>query len=102
MGGKFKKIISLMAASLLLLTSLSFAPVSLANAYDLNGVEPTGGEMAFDALARPIMVVGTLVTTALFLVSLPFSLLGGNASEAANNLVVEPFKYTFLRPLGER
>ena len=102
MGEMYKKMASCVVASLLVLASLSFAPVSLANAYDSEGLEPTGGEMAFDAMARPIMVVGTLVTTALFLVSLPFSLLGGNASEAANNLVVEPFKYTFLRPLGER
>lgn len=110
MRGMFKKITSLVMAGLLAVASLSFAPVSQAGAYGANNTNPyamadaapTGGEMMFDALmVRPIMAVGTVATTAVFLVSLPFSLLGGNVDEAAKRLVAEPFMYTFARPLGD-
>ena len=102
MRGMFKKITSLVMAGLLAVASISFSPVTLASPYELADSKPSGGEMMFDMiLVRPIMVVGTVATTAVFLVSLPFSLLGGNVDQAADSLVVEPFNYTFLRPLGE-
>jgi hypothetical protein len=50
---------------------------------------------------RPFMLVGTVLTTATFIVTLPFSALGGNVDEAATKLVSEPASYTFVRPLGE-
>lgn len=61
---------------------------------------PTGAEMAMDAIARPVMLAGTLLGTGLFIVSLPFSLLGGNTLESGKTLVVEPFQATFIRCLG--
>ncbi len=61
---------------------------------------PTASEMALDALARPVMLVGTVIGTGLFIVSLPFSLLGGNTMEAGKTLIAEPFKATFIRCLG--
>jgi len=64
--------------------------------------EPTAGEMLADAvIVRPAMLVVTTVTAATFVVTLPFSLLGGNVDEAAEKLLAEPAKYTFIRPLGE-
>jgi len=64
--------------------------------------EPTGGTMLADAfMVRPFMLVGTILGTATFIVTLPFSLLGGNVGEAGKALVVEPAAYTFVRPLGE-
>ena len=51
-------------------------------------------------LARPLLLTATVIGTAFFIVSLPFSLLGGNATEAADALVTQPFKATFLRCLG--
>ena len=47
------------------------------------------------------MLTSTVVGLATFIVTLPFSALGGNIGEAGNTLVVEPAKYTFVRPLGE-
>jgi hypothetical protein len=47
------------------------------------------------------MLVGTIIGTVTYIVTLPFSLLGGNAGEAGKAMVVEPAKYTFVRPLGE-
>lgn len=51
--------------------------------------------------ARPIGLVATVTGTVFFVVSLPFSALGGNTREAWNSLVVSPAKYTFRRPLGD-
>jgi len=54
-----------------------------------------------DALiARPLGVVVTGLGAVLFVVSLPFSALGGNVGEAADALVVNPAKETFTRCLG--
>ena len=52
------------------------------------------------ALARPVGAAATVTGFALFLVSSPFSLLGGNTGEAWDNLVAAPASYTFKRPLG--
>lgn len=64
--------------------------------------EPGSGEaMIADALvARPIGLVTTVAGSAVYVVSLPFSLLGGNEKQARQKLVVEPAHYTFKRPLG--
>ena len=71
-------------------------------AFDNPEVTPTGGEMLADAfLVRPFMLVGSVLTTATFVVTLPFSVIGGNVGDAANRLVAEPVKYTFARPLGD-
>jgi len=99
-----KKLTSYLMAGMLVTASLS-VPVA-ANAagspyYD-NRTGPSGGEMLADAfLMRPFMLVGTVLTTATFIVTLPFSALGGNVGEAADQLVAKPAAYTFLRPLGE-
>ena len=50
--------------------------------------------------ARPLGLVATVGGTLVFLVSLPFSALGGNTPEAWDSLVVAPAEYTFQRPLG--
>jgi hypothetical protein len=99
----FKKLASYLMAIVLAFSSLT-PMVASANSYDYmaDDTEPTGGEMMADAfLMRPFMLVGTVVTTATFIVTLPFSLLGGNVGDSAQKLVVEPAKYTFVRPLGE-
>ena len=63
--------------------------------------EPSAGEMAADVIvARPIGLVATILGSAAFVVSLPFSALGGNVSQAADTLVVGPAKSTFVRCLG--
>jgi uncharacterized membrane protein YoaT (DUF817 family) len=66
-------------------------------------VEPGSAEaMVADALvARPIGLVTTVVGSAVYVVSLPFSLLGGNEKQAREKLVYEPSAFTFKRPLGE-
>ena len=62
---------------------------------------PTPASMVLDAIfARPVMLVGTVLGAGIFTATLPVSLLGGNATEAGEKLVVTPFKGTFLRCLG--
>lgn len=63
--------------------------------------EPSALAMAGDALiARPALAVMTIAGSAIYTVTLPFSLLGGNASEAGETLVVGPSKSLFVRCLG--
>lgn len=51
-------------------------------------------------LARPLLLLTTIVGTVIFVISSPFSALGGNINQAANTLVAEPAKATFVRCLG--
>ena len=53
-------------------------------------------------VARPIGVVMTVGGVAVWLVSLPFTLLAGNAGEAADALMGGPAEATFMRCLGCR
>ncbi len=51
-------------------------------------------------VARPLGLVATVCGTLVFVVSSPFSALGGNTAEVWDSLVVNPAEYTFHRPLG--
>ena len=53
-------------------------------------------------VARPIGLVMVVGGTAAWLVSLPFTLLSGHASEAAGTLIGGPVETTFMRCLGCR
>lgn len=64
---------------------------------------PNEWAMVGDLLvARPIGLVLTVGGAAVFLVSLPFTLLAGSAGEAADTLVAGPVETTFMRCLGCR
>jgi hypothetical protein len=64
---------------------------------------PNEWAMVGDLLvARPLGAVLTVGGTAVWLVSLPFTLLAGNASEAAGTLIGGPVETTFMRCLGCR
>jgi hypothetical protein len=69
------------------------------------GAESEGGDpapMMLDALiVRPVGVVATIVGTAVFIVTLPFSVPTASVNKAAKTLVGDPFLFTFDRPLGE-
>lgn len=99
-----KKLLNYTLASALALAGTALPGV--AAAYNSGG-GPRSGQASADSmvadlvLVRPAAAVGTLITTSVFVVSLPFSLLGGNVGEAARELVLKPAEYTFVRPLGE-
>jgi hypothetical protein len=62
----------------------------------------SGAAMAGDAvLARPLGLASLVLGFGLFVVSSPFSALGGNIGDAWGTLVANPAKFTFARPLGK-
>lgn len=94
MRSRFLRIILAMVTTL----ALTLPAVGSANAINET---PSALAMTGDAIiARPVLLVMTVVSSVVFLVSLPFSALGGNAGEAADVLVMGPAKATFVRCLG--
>lgn len=83
--------------------SLLAAPLNVMAAENLNHPKKiSGGAMAADAIVvRPFGIVSVVAGFALFVVSSPFSALGGNVDKAWNAMVVKPAKFTFKRPLGD-
>ena len=84
-------------------TTALLATAPLANAADSARYDDASfGTMVVDAaVARPLGLGATVVGTAAWIVTLPFSALGGNVRAAAQKLIVEPARFTFVRPLGE-
>lgn len=57
--------------------------------------------MEVDAyVLRPLGMAATILGAASFLVALPFAVITGTAEEAADQLVVAPYSFTFERPMG--
>lgn len=52
-------------------------------------------------IVRPLGVVATVVGTAIFIVSLPFSAPAGSIGKVAEELVLTPARFTFKRPIGD-
>ena len=98
-----KKLIKYPAALMLVLAMLMLPLGSAALAQEyIESDEASGDAMIYDfVIVRPISAVATLASTTVYILSLPFSALGGNSDEAAEKLVKEPFEWTFDRPLGE-
>lgn len=51
-------------------------------------------------IARPLLIAATVVGAGLFVVSLPFTAMGGGIKETGKALVVEPGAAAFARCLG--
>jgi hypothetical protein len=87
----------------LLISALVCVPLgaSAFAASQTSNEEITGSTMTADLLlVRPLGIVATVLGCAVFVVSLPFSALGGNTKQASQKLVKEPAEFTFTRPLG--
>ncbi len=97
-----KKLLSTIFGAALLISTSILTTASAGSLLEENKQQMSGATMVADALmVRPIALLGTVVGTATFVVSLPFSLLGNNTKEAGNYLVRDPFNYTFQRKLGD-
>jgi len=87
-----------------LVAALIFIPLTtsaLAQSETLSE-DNSAGAMTVDLLlVRPVGVASLVLGSAVFVVALPFSLLGGNTGESAKKLIAEPAKFTFNRPLGD-
>jgi hypothetical protein len=86
--------------TLLIVVMMAFPGMTMAQGVNVTD-RPGGMEMTADlVLARPALLISTVLGTGIFLVSLPFSALGGNTAEAAETLVMTPLRATFMRCLG--
>ncbi len=86
-----------------LASTMLFAAMAPVTAQAAESTLDRPGEMAMigDAVfARPFLLASTVVGAGLYVVTLPFSLLGGNPGEAGEVLVMNPGKNTFVRCLG--
>lgn len=93
-----QSIVFLLIAVLVL---ISFSTSVLAGSQKLNN-DISAEAMAADLLiVRPLGIVATVVGCAIFIVSYPFSALGGNTKVACQKLVKDPAKFTFKRALGD-
>ncbi|KZZ44006.1 hypothetical protein A3759_00825 [Thalassolituus sp. HI0120] len=89
-----KKSVPVMMATLLLLSG------NITSAETIKE-KPSAGAMIIDAvLARPLYFVLSQGGALVYGATLPFTLLGGNADEAAEALVVTPLQAAFVRCLG--
>ena len=89
---------ALIAGSAVLANTSAFAA---SNGYSDSRGEPRWEDQVVDAvIARPVGVLLTGAGAVVWGVSLPFSLLGGNAGEAGDKLVGGPGRETFARCLG--
>ena len=98
------KLIKYPATGLLIMAMLMLplGTAALAGQEYIESEDASGDAMIYDfVIVRPISAVATLASTTVYILSLPFSALGGNSDEAAEKLVKEPFEWTFERPLGE-
>jgi hypothetical protein len=86
---------------------LAVAALSALTAVPAMAEEPLPAErksmdMGFDMMvARPLGLLSVIGGSALFVVSLPFTIPSGSMDSAADELVKKPIDYTFRRPLGE-
>ncbi len=81
---------------------MGLSPVAQADSFNQPAVtEPSEFAILGDVLvARPFSIAMTVGGAALYVVTLPFSLLGGNAGEMADIMVKRPAYSAFLRCLG--
>ena len=92
-----KTLIIMMIAAMMI---MPLATTAFAEEY-FEAEDPSGGEMMFDlAVVRPVGIIATAVGCVFFVVSSPFSALGGNIGAAGEMLVKDPAAFTFKRPLG--
>jgi hypothetical protein len=64
--------------------------------------EATAEAMLADVfLLRPFGIAATVLGSVAFVVALPFTLPTRSVDKAAQRLVVDPAKFTFVRPLGQ-
>lgn len=86
-----------------LVTGLLASPVSAADnkGESQRSYSPTATDMIVDGLViRPLSLAATIVGSGLFVVTLPFSAIGGNVDEAGQALVADPAHATFGNCLG--
>ena len=84
------KLLSIMVSTSLVFASMQ--PALAAIEIDETDFGPSYETMTVDTIVgKPLQLVAALAGTAAYIVSLPFSLIGGNADQAQQKLFVEPW-----------
>ncbi|OXL23294.1 hypothetical protein [Psychrobacter sp. DAB_AL32B] len=84
------KLLTMIASASLVFASMQ--PALAAIEIDETDFGPSYETMAVDTIVgKPLQLVAAVAGTAAYLVSLPFSLIGGNADQAQQKLFVEPW-----------
>ncbi len=89
-----KVIVVLLTIGIMLSSSMAFA-VDFKDSVD-------GFDIAFDSVVfRPLGVAATMGGSIIFFISLPIAAITDSIEPAAELLVKDPYRFTFVRPLGE-
>ena len=96
------KSLQVFCAALLLCSSLAVQATETGSGDPRYTIQnPPAYAMLGDLLiARPLLVVATVIGAGAFVVSLPFTALGGGIGDAGQALVVDPARAAFVRCLG--
>ena len=99
---RMKKIVLVLSVVILLIVSTSSFAIGTEDRKDLieTGSQDPAAMVVDIAAARPVGFAALVTGSVFFVISLPFSLLGGNADVAFEKMVEDPARYTFKRPLG--
>ena len=62
---------------------------------------PSSGAMMLDVPVRVLSLSLSILSSAIFIVALPFTFASDSIGDAWDVLVIEPFEFTFTRPLGQ-
>jgi len=84
-------------ATLVVVTLITASVPALAD----GGASVAASMIADVIIARPAGFVGTILGSAIFVLALPFAALSRSVEPVAQTLVVDPFKFTFTRPVGD-
>ena len=101
MGEWIKKILVIFTVVAMVFTTTGFSALAQDTQLKLDNKAPAESMIADFAVMRPLGIGATVVGTAFFIVSLPFSALGKNTGKAWDTMVADPFNFTFARPLGQ-
>ena len=61
----------------------------------------TSEDMMYEVVVRPLSLLSTIGGSAMYVVTLPFSMASGSAQEAKRQLADKPYEATFNRKLGD-
>jgi hypothetical protein len=100
MGEWIKRTLVIFTVVALVFTTTGFSALAQEE-MKLDNKAPAESMIADFCVMRPLGIGATVVGTAFFIVSLPFSALGKNTGPAWDKMVADPFAFTFARPLGE-
>ncbi len=88
---------------LLIALSLVLIPVGsqvMAQA-EVEEANPSAGSMTYDLLVmRPLGAAATVLGSAVFVLSIPFTAISKTIPTATEKLVTDPYHFTVTRPLG--